>query len=85
MDIVQPLRARHADRLEYVEKKTDGDADHENLMLLNDEIELLLLAAERDTINDLYRSGQLQSEPRRRIERELDMRDAHLASLKDVN
>jgi hypothetical protein len=42
------------------------------------DVELLLLAAERDLINDLYRCGRLRNEPRRRIERELDLRDAYL-------
>jgi hypothetical protein len=81
MDIVQPLRARHADRLRYVGNKTDGD--HEKLVQLDDDVKFQLLCAERDTINELYRTGALHSEPRRRIERELDLRDAQLAGLVD--
>jgi monovalent cation/hydrogen antiporter len=81
MDMVQALRARHADRLRYVGNKTDGDSDHEKLVQLDDEIKFQLLCAERETINELYRTGALQSEPRRRIERELDLRDAQLAGL----
>jgi CPA1 family monovalent cation:H+ antiporter len=80
-EVVQSLRARQADRLAYVLNKSDVEPAHEKLTQVNDEVELLLLAAERDAINELYRSGELQSEPRRRIERELDMRDAHLAGL----
>ena len=83
MDIVEPLRARHADRLRYVDNKSDGDNGHETLMRLSDDIDSLLLSAERDTINELYRNSQLKSEPRRRIERELDLRDAYLAGLRD--
>jgi monovalent cation/hydrogen antiporter len=79
-EIVRPLQSRLADRLKYVRNRSDGDSEHEKLMLLNDVTELSLLAAERDAVNDLYRSGELQSEPRRRIERELDMRDAQLAN-----
>lgn len=81
MDIVQPLRSRHADRLKYVGNKSDGD--HEKLVLLDDDVKLQLLSAERDTVNELYRSGALHGEPRRRIERELDLRDAQLAGLAD--
>jgi CPA1 family monovalent cation:H+ antiporter len=42
----------------------------------------MLIAAERQLINDLYRRGELKDEARRRIERELDLRDAHLTSLR---
>ena len=52
---------------------------------VNDEIEFLLIDAERQSINDLYRRGKLKDEARRRIERELDLRDAHLANLRDEN
>jgi monovalent cation/hydrogen antiporter len=81
MDIVEPLRSRHADRLKYVGNKSDGE--HDKLVLLDDDIKLQLLSAERDTVNELYRSGALHGEPRRRIERELDLRDAQLAGLAD--
>ena len=41
---------------------------------------MLLLDAERQRINELYRRGDLKDESRRRLERELDLRDAHLAN-----
>ena len=41
-----------------------------------------LIATERDAINDLFREGKLKDEARRRIERELDLREAHLANQK---
>ena len=41
-----------------------------------------LATAERDLINDLYRRGELTDDARRRIERELDLRDAHLSSVR---
>src|SRR5580700_5001265 len=56
-DIVHPLRSRLADRLNYVGNKSDGDSDHEKLGRLDDDIKLELLSAERDTVNELYRSG----------------------------
>ena len=45
-----------------------------------DDIELLLIAAERQHVNDLFRSGKLKDEARRRIERELDLREAQIAN-----
>ena len=81
-DIVHPLRARHRDRLKHVEHRSDGDDRHRRLGELHDEIERLLIAAERDQINELFRSGKLKDEARRRIERELDLREAHLANLR---
>ena len=49
---------------------------------LGDEIEFLLIDAERDLVNNLYRDGELKDEQRRHIERELDLRDANLANLR---
>jgi CPA1 family monovalent cation:H+ antiporter len=81
-DIVRPLRARQRERLKHIEQRSDGDGDHKKLMRSADEIEYLLIAAERDLINDLYRRGELKDEARRRIERELDLRDSHLTSVR---
>ena len=47
-----------------------------------EDVEQALLDAERELINDLYRHGKLRDEPRRRIERELDLRDAYLANFR---
>jgi monovalent cation/hydrogen antiporter len=86
-EIVRSLRARQHERLKHIEQRSDGDARHKKLMQRGDEIEYLLIAAERELINDLYRRGELKDEARRRIERELDLRDAHLTSVRaeDVN
>ena len=81
-DIVRPLRARQHERLKHVKHRSDGDDGHKRLMQSGDEIEYLLIAAERDLINDLYRRGELTDDARRRIERELDLRDAHLTSVR---
>ena len=80
--IVRPIRDLHRDRLEAVEHRSDGDGHHKKLVELTDEIELLLIEAERDLVNELFRGGELKDEARRRIERELDLREAHLANLK---
>jgi monovalent cation/hydrogen antiporter len=81
-DVVQPLRTRHRDRLRHVEHRNDSDPKHTRLIELHDEIEFLLIEAERKRINDLYKLGKLQDEARRRIERELDLRDARLSNLR---
>jgi NhaP-type Na+/H+ or K+/H+ antiporter len=79
-NIVQPIRARHRDRLSHIEHRSDGNDDHRRLTERHDEIELLLIATERERINELFRSGMLKDEARRRIERELDLREVDLAN-----
>ena len=79
-ELVLPLRARLRDRMNLVERNDDGGHEHKRRIDLDLEIEFLLLAAERRQINDLYREGKLKDEPRRRIERELDLREAQLAN-----
>jgi monovalent cation/hydrogen antiporter len=79
-DMVHPLRARHRDRLTHIEHRIDGNDGHRKLTELRDEIELLLITAERQHINELYRDGGLKDEARRRIERELDLREVGLAN-----
>ncbi|QXX76449.1 Na+/H+ antiporter [Methylovirgula sp. HY1] len=80
-DVVTPLRNRHRDRLRHADDR-DGDSRQSQRVATTEEIEFLLIAAERDSINELYRTGQLKDEARRRIERELDLRDAQLANLR---
>ncbi len=79
-EVARPAHHRHRDRLKHVDNLVDGDNDHHRLTELDDEIELLLIEAERNAINDLFRSGTLKAEARRRIERELDLREADLAN-----
>jgi monovalent cation/hydrogen antiporter len=83
-DFVRPVQAHYRDRLKHVEHRSDGDDGHKRLVERHDEIEFLLIDAERELINDLYRRGELKDEARRRIERELDLRDARLANLRDA-
>ena len=77
-EIVEPLRLRHADRLRRGNHQSGGDDEQRKLTEAQDEIELLLVAAERQHINELFRGGKLKDEARRRIERELDLREANL-------
>ncbi len=80
--VVRPIRDLHRDRLETIDYRSDGDGHHKKLVEMSDEIELLLIEAERDLVNELFRGGELKDEARRRIERELDLREAHLANLR---
>ena len=48
-----------------------------------DEIDLTLIAAERERINDLYCDAKLTDEARRRLERELDLREANVENSRD--
>ncbi len=79
-DVVHTLRAQLRDRLKHFEhghERADGRPEHSKLY---DEIEFLLIAAERERVNELYRQGGLKDEARRRIERELDLREASVAN-----
>ncbi|HLK71735.1 MAG TPA: Na+/H+ antiporter [Steroidobacteraceae bacterium] len=80
---VRSLRQRHLGRLAHAEQRIDGDPMHRELSRREEAIEALLIEAERGRINDLYRDGELKDEPRRRIERELDLRDAQLENLRE--
>ena len=79
-DIVEPLRTRHHNRLRHADRSRGGSAADRKYNDLHDDIELTLIAAEREHINTLFRNGKLKDEARRRIERELDLREAHFAS-----
>jgi len=81
-ELLNALRSRHQDRLRHVLHRNDGDAEHRRSLEVHDEIEFDLIEAERTRVNDLYRRGQLKDEARRRIERELDLREAHLINIR---
>jgi CPA1 family monovalent cation:H+ antiporter len=63
-------------------RSEDGDQQRKRITK-GDELELLLIGAERDLINEKYRQGALKAEIRRRLERELDLRDTQLASVRN--
>jgi monovalent cation/hydrogen antiporter len=72
------VRLLHQDRLKRLEERGNGDEAARKIGELHDELERFLIAAERARTIELYRGGELKDEARRRIERELDMREAHL-------
>lgn len=84
-EIVGPLQTRHEARLQLLEQKSSDDEANTRLTTVYEEVEQVLLDAERELINELYRQGKLRDEPRRRIERELDLREAYLANFRALS
>jgi monovalent cation/hydrogen antiporter len=82
-EVVRSLREYHRDRLRRVEHRNDGDAHHRRIIALIDDVDLVLLSTERETVNNLYYLGKLKDEARRRIERGLDLREAFVATLQE--
>ncbi len=80
--LIAPLQAGLHDRLNNLEHRIDGGDRQRQLVALYDDVELALIATERWVVNDLYRDGKLKDEARRRIERELDLREAALENLR---
>ena len=79
-DAVPHLREEFRNRLRHFDRTPERDENLRDLKTGPDEIQLLLIAAERQRINELYRQGSLKDEARRRLERELDLREASLQS-----
>jgi monovalent cation/hydrogen antiporter len=77
-DVVRRLRTKLGDRLRHFEPPRVQGGNQEVRGAIGDEIELALIAAERERINMLYRRGALKDDGRRRLERELDLREASL-------
>lgn len=80
-EVLGPVRQLYRERLRHVEYRGDADDSHTVLIQDRDALELRLIAAERAHINATYRSGGLKDDARRRVEREFDLREAHLASV----
>jgi CPA1 family monovalent cation:H+ antiporter len=74
------LRAQHHERLRRVDHRGQSDGEHRATQELHDQLEFSLIEAERQRVNELYRRGELKDEARRRIEREIDLREAQLVS-----
>ncbi len=72
------MRTRHQGRLRQIDHRMDDIDEHTELAERWDELESMLIEAERQYVYDLLRQGRLQDEARRRIERELDLREARL-------
>jgi CPA1 family monovalent cation:H+ antiporter len=77
---VPHLREEFRNRLHHFDESPEREESLRDLKTDPDEIQLLLITAERARINELYRQGSLKDEARRRLERELDLREASLQS-----
>jgi CPA1 family monovalent cation:H+ antiporter len=77
--IVTSLRAHHRERLHQLDYRRAGDETNRELAKLSEELELQLIEAEREALYAMLCSGDLMDDARRRIESELDLREAQLA------
>jgi CPA1 family monovalent cation:H+ antiporter len=75
--LVRSLRVQYRARLRHFHRRLETDRAPSTRA---DEIDLLLIAAERDLINALHREGKLKDEARRHIELELDLLTAMLSN-----
>jgi monovalent cation/hydrogen antiporter len=80
-DVVAPVRRLYRERLRHVEHRGDGDETHAAWVRERDAVEYQLICTEREHINATYRDSDLKDDARRRVERELDLREAQLASV----
>jgi Na+/H+ antiporter len=77
-EVLEAVRAQNRDRLQHIDDRSASEGPVGKHSELHEEVERQLIEAERARINDLFRSGKLKDEARRRIERELDLRRAAL-------
>lgn len=77
----QRIRALFVTRLRHIEEGASSAPAVAHGIAERRAIELELIAVERNRVNDLYRAGKLQDEGRRRIERDLDLREARADAL----
>ena len=77
-DVVTSVGSKHRDRLLHMGNRVDSENGRHPTSDLRDDLELLIIEAERAHVNAASRAGNLSDERRRRIERELDLREANL-------
>ena len=82
-EIATRLRAHRREQLQEIELRSVDDAEHQKRVNIFDDVELQLITAEREFINDLYTRGEIKDEARRRIERGLDLREVEIANLRE--
>jgi monovalent cation/hydrogen antiporter len=74
---IASLRRRHTDRRAYFVAACE-DIIHGDAVGASASLQLQFVDAERASIANLYRKGELDDEARRRIERELDLEDSRI-------
>jgi monovalent cation/hydrogen antiporter len=72
------LSARHRDRLAHLERHEDHDGDGHDVAERSEAVELALIATERRHVNARMREGAIGDDIRRRIERDLDLREEQI-------
>jgi NhaP-type Na+/H+ or K+/H+ antiporter len=77
-EVVAQVRARHEEHIAHLEHRHARDNDGGRLAKQRKTGELALIAEERDHINGLLRTRVIGDEVRRRIERDLDLREERL-------
>jgi monovalent cation/hydrogen antiporter len=77
-EVLGGIRAQYQDRLKLIRHNSDADTRQREFSKIHDEIELSLIGTERNEFDQLFRKGMLNGEARRRIERELALREAQL-------
>jgi Na+/H+ antiporter len=82
-DVIARLRTHQRQRIEQIRLRSCDTDEQRRHVIQGDEFELQLIAAERDLINERYREGALKDETRRRLEHELDLREAQIVSVRN--
>ena len=72
---IRQVRELHRDRVSQLEHRRDLCGEGSEVAARVDCIELALIQTEREYVNGLLRSARISDEIRRRIERELDLRE----------
>jgi CPA1 family monovalent cation:H+ antiporter len=72
---IRHMHELQLDRLSRLERRRDRDDDGDKVAAKLDRVELGLIQTERDYINSLLRDGRIGDDTRRRIERDLDLRE----------
>ena len=72
---IRHMRELQLDRLSQLERRRDREGDGGKVAARLDRVELGLIQTERDYINSLLRDGRIGDDTRRRIERDLDLRE----------
>jgi len=74
-DQVRQLSALQSERVSQLERRRDRDGAGGVVAARLDRVELALVQAEREHVNGLLRSGRINDDIRRKIERDLDLRE----------
>lgn len=82
---IRQVRELHRDRVSQLEHRRDLCGEGSEVAARVDRIELALIQTEREYVNGLLRSARISDEVRRRIERELDLREEVIRRRLDSN